>query len=145
MGENMTDVERARRFVEVNLFIICGSMPTLRKFLKRFMPKLMGSYGSASASKSAPYGDQSQNSKARRQQRTGYSQFDAVELDSIQDGKVGAEKGLGLNHTVVTAEGGLTKKERDARAAGRDDTSEEAILDNKAITYSKTFRVQYGE
>ncbi|KAH6672726.1 hypothetical protein F5X68DRAFT_264705 [Plectosphaerella plurivora] len=135
-------------FVEVNLFIICGSMPTLRKFLKRFMPKLMGSsYGSASASNPAPYGDQSQLSRARRQQRTGYSQFDAVELGSVA--KTGAETDSehhGSSHlAVVTAEGGLTKKERDARAANRDDTSEEAILDNKAITYSKTFRIQYDE
>ncbi|KXJ85327.1 hypothetical protein Micbo1qcDRAFT_107773, partial [Microdochium bolleyi] len=29
-------------FVEANLFIICGSMPTLRKFFKHFAPKLIG-------------------------------------------------------------------------------------------------------
>ncbi|KAH7038389.1 uncharacterized protein B0I36DRAFT_219936, partial [Microdochium trichocladiopsis] len=40
-------------FVEVNLFVICGSLPTLRKFFKHFAPRLVGSYG---YSNSTPYG-----------------------------------------------------------------------------------------
>ncbi|KAH7039590.1 uncharacterized protein B0I36DRAFT_390210 [Microdochium trichocladiopsis] len=35
-------------FVEANLFIICGSVPTLRKFFKHVAPKLIGSYADSS-------------------------------------------------------------------------------------------------
>ncbi|KAK2012360.1 integral membrane protein [Colletotrichum eremochloae] len=35
-------------FIEGNLFVICGSMPTLRKFFKHFAPKVMGTMSNSS-------------------------------------------------------------------------------------------------
>ncbi|KFA48247.1 hypothetical protein S40293_07378 [Stachybotrys chartarum IBT 40293] len=41
-------------FVEANLFVICGSMPTLRKFFRHVAPRIMGSSGGY-ASSHGPY------------------------------------------------------------------------------------------
>lgn len=41
-------------FVEANLFIICGSLPTIRKFFKHFAPKLVGSSSLSHGSLSYP-------------------------------------------------------------------------------------------
>ncbi|KAM0327989.1 hypothetical protein ACHAQA_005388 [Verticillium albo-atrum] len=129
-------------FVEVNLFIICGSMPTFRKFLKRFAPKLMGSSGASRPSKSAKYADGSQ-SKLHRQQRTGYAQFDTVEMGDLPDRKDSEQ--AGTRGTVVSVSGRPKGQEGAVGGELRDDSSEEAILDNKAITYSRTFQVQYSQ
>ncbi|KAF5669340.1 monocarboxylate transporter 8 [Fusarium circinatum] len=60
-------------FVEVNLFIICGCMPTFRKFFKRFAPKWMGS--SSDSGNSEPPSSDSLH-KVQRKKHTGYTQFD---------------------------------------------------------------------
>ncbi|KAF5242472.1 hypothetical protein FANTH_8638 [Fusarium anthophilum] len=60
-------------FVEVNLFIICGCMPTFRKFFKRFAPKWMGA-SSDSGSSEPPSSDSLH--KVQRKKHTGYTQFD---------------------------------------------------------------------
>ncbi|KAG7424641.1 Leporins efflux protein lepC [Fusarium oxysporum f. sp. raphani] len=60
-------------FVEVNLFIICGCMPTFRKFFKHFAPKWMGSSSDAVCSE-PPSSDLLQ--KVQRKKHTGYTQFD---------------------------------------------------------------------
>ncbi|KAM5374732.1 hypothetical protein ACJZ2D_006376 [Fusarium nematophilum] len=125
-------------FVEVNLFIICGSMPTFRKFLKKFAPRLMGSTGNSGPSKSTSY-DVSQ-SKMNRQQRTGYSQFDIVEMDNFEDNN--GPKGVRVETTVV---GSTTKADLEASRTTRDDTSEEAILDERSIAYTRTFHVGYSK
>ncbi|KAG7135208.1 hypothetical protein HYQ45_006927 [Verticillium longisporum] len=127
-------------FVEVSLFIIRGSMPTFRKFLKRFAPKLMGSsYGTSRPSRSAKYADGSQ-AKPYWQQRTGYAQFDSVEMGGLRadDG----EQQVGAGSTVVSVS--VTAKDVNDRGEMRDDTSEEGILANKTFAYSRTFQVQYG-
>ncbi|KAI8715252.1 hypothetical protein NCS52_01032500 [Fusarium sp. LHS14.1] len=116
-------------FVEVNLFIICGSMPTFRKFLKRLLPKWMGSSGQSHPSKPTTF-DTSQ-SKLHRQPHTGYTQFDIVELDNFSEHR---KEGV-IQATVADVE---------AKGSGRDDTSEEAILDERSIAYTKTFQVQYS-
>jgi hypothetical protein len=67
-------------FVEINLFVICGSMPTLRKFLKRFAPKLMGS--SIKSSNPGYYEYNTGNSNAPNRRRTGYAEFDGIEMGS---------------------------------------------------------------
>ncbi|CAM1503371.1 Fc.00g081470.m01.CDS01 [Cosmosporella sp. VM-42] len=127
-------------FVEVNLFIICGSMPTFRKFLKRFAPRWMGSSGTSGPSKSSGY-DISQ-SKQQRQQRTGYAQFDAVEMRNFsnRDGKDGR-----VQTTVVGSGGSLTDDDPEVRGTNRDDTSEEAILDERSIAYTRTFDINYSK
>ncbi|CRK11483.1 hypothetical protein BN1723_001815 [Verticillium longisporum] len=127
-------------FVEVNLFIICGSMPTFRKFLKRFAPKLMGSsYGTSRPSRSAKYADGSQ-AKPHWQQRTGYAQFDSVEMGGLRADN--GEQQMGAGSTVVSVR--VAAKDLNDRGEMRDDNSEEEILDNKTIVYSRTFQVQYG-
>ncbi|EGY13748.1 uncharacterized protein VDAG_00430 [Verticillium dahliae VdLs.17] len=127
-------------FVEVNLFIICGSMPTFRKFLKRFAPKLMGSsYGTSRPSRSAKYADGSQT-KPHWQQRTGYAQFDSVEMGGLRADN--GEQQMGAGSTVVSVR--VAAKDLNDRGEMRDDNSEEEILDNKTIVYSRTFQVQYG-
>ena len=115
-------------------------MPTFRKFLKRFAPKWMGSSGASRPSKSSGY-DISQNKQHRqqhRQQRTGYAQFDGVELHSFSN-KEGR-----IQTTVVGSGGSLTDDDREVRAANRDDTSEEAILDERSIAYTRTFDIKYS-
>ncbi|EEY14709.1 conserved hypothetical protein [Verticillium alfalfae VaMs.102] len=127
-------------FVEVNLFVMCGSMPTFRKFLKRFAPKLMGSsYGTSRPSRSAKYADGSQV-KPHWQQRTGYAQFDSVEMGGLRAD--GGEQQVGAGSTVVSVS--VAAKDLNDRGEMRDDTSEEGILDNKTIAYSRSFQVQYG-
>ncbi|KAI1032475.1 hypothetical protein LB503_012687 [Fusarium chuoi] len=72
-------------FVEVNLFIICGCMPTFRKFFKRFAPKWMGS-SSDSGSSEPPSHDSLH--KVQRKKHTGYTQFDtcgSLELATYPD------------------------------------------------------------
>ncbi|KAF7554825.1 hypothetical protein G7046_g6707 [Stylonectria norvegica] len=127
-------------FVEVNLFIICSSLPTFRKFLKRFAPKWMGSSAASRPSKSSAY-DLSQNKQHLQQhrgQRTGYSQFDAVEMQNFSN------KNSRIQTTVLGSGGSLTDEDREARAANRDDTSEEAILDETSIAYTRTFDIKYS-
>ncbi|KAF5649375.1 monocarboxylate transporter 8 [Fusarium sp. NRRL 52700] len=72
-------------FVEVNLFIICGCMPTFRKFFKRFAPKWMGS--SSDSGGSEPPSNDSLH-KVQRKKHTGYTQFDtcgSLELATYPD------------------------------------------------------------
>jgi hypothetical protein len=118
----------SRRFIEANLFVICGSMPTLRKFFKHFMPRIVGSSG-ASHYGTTSYGQHQQsNTLSRvRKGRSQYAQFpedNATELErfSDDDNKNGG--------TVVVG---------NASTEGlRDDHSERAILQ------TQTFTVQYS-
>ncbi|KAI8653867.1 hypothetical protein NCS56_01342000 [Fusarium sp. Ph1] len=115
-------------FIEANLFVICGSMPTLRKFFKHFMPRIVGSSG-ASHYGTTSYGQHQQsNTLSRvRKGRSQYAQFpedNATELErfSDDDNKNGG--------TVVVG---------NASTEGlRDDHSERAILQ------TQTFTVQYS-
>ncbi|KAJ3485159.1 hypothetical protein NLG97_g6877 [Lecanicillium saksenae] len=75
-------------FVEGNLFVICGSMPTLRRFVRHFFPKLFG------VNSPLPSKDSAQSTivtwgfgRTRKHQR--YSQFeeDANELQLFQAGQ----------------------------------------------------------
>lgn len=112
-------------------------MPTFRKFLKRFAPKLMGTSPSTGPSKSSAL-DISQ-SKLHRQQRTGYSQFDFVEMDNFSD-----SKDARMQSSVMGLGGSLTKESRGIRETNRDDTSEEAMLD-EAVAYTGKYHGGYSK
>ncbi|KAG9252520.1 uncharacterized protein F5Z01DRAFT_682666 [Emericellopsis atlantica] len=110
-------------FVEVNLFIICGSMPTLRKFLKRFIPKLFDSLGSR-PSQATPY--LVSGSKLTRGHRTGYSQFGGYAMEDMPDGRGGFKENAGSATANVSQATG--KNESTATVVGEDNVSEEAML-----------------
>ncbi|SPJ78313.1 related to monocarboxylate transporter 2 [Fusarium torulosum] len=67
--------------VEANLFIICTSMTTLRKFFQHVAPNWMGS---SIVYSSEPVPDQSQTNKQKRN-HTGHIQHDSVELANYPD------------------------------------------------------------
>jgi hypothetical protein len=137
-------------FLEANLFIICGSMPTLRKFFKHFAPTFMGgsssnpSYGPAryGAGPSKSYGLGSA-SRGTRKQRKQYEHFpEENELrtyptpdDSKNSNSLDRERGDGGGggNGIVTVDvaGGL-----DPEADNRSD---------KAILQTKSFTVTYDE
>lgn len=119
------------RFVEANLFVICGSMPTLRKFFKHFAPKLLGG-SSSNPSYGASYAVQqgtTAQSRARMQRRQ-YEQFpednelQAYPADDDDDGKSKAQ--------------GFTANTIDIGAGEGDDNHSE-----KAILQTKSFTIQY--
>ncbi|KAI9900495.1 hypothetical protein N3K66_004757 [Trichothecium roseum] len=60
--------------LEANFFVICGSMPTLRKFFKHFAPRLMGSSPSTKRPGPSPHEGGSALDRIRRQRR--YAHFD---------------------------------------------------------------------
>ncbi|WAO95525.1 Hypothetical protein NCS54_01315100 [Fusarium falciforme] len=111
-------------FIEANLFVICGSMPTLRKLFKHFMPRIVGSSG-ASHYGATSYGQHQQSNTLSpvRKGRSQYAQFpedNATELErfSDDDNKNGG--------TVVVG---------NASTEGlRDDHSDRAILQTQAFT-----------
>lgn len=60
-------------------------------------------------------------------------------MDNVKDGKSvdGQNPSGGVGGPSVSMD-------REAGRAKRDDTSEEAILDNKSIAHTRTFQVQYS-
>ncbi|KAI8173079.1 Satratoxin biosynthesis SC1 cluster protein 4 [Colletotrichum sp. SAR 10_86] len=118
-------------FIEGNLFVICGSMPTLRKFFKHFAPKLMGtstnpsSYGAVYHASYA--NQQSHNTKSRA--RSQYQQFsDQNEMHTFHsDHKRGMDDDSAFT-SVVVAGGGRESA---------DDMSDKAILQTKTVTIQR--------
>lgn len=135
----LIDADNIRRLVEANLFIICGSMPTLRKFFKHFAPKLMG--GSTGNSTGAKYGAHGyaygggdrrleNGTGASRKMRRKYENFDDHEMGVFQT--AGRDSG-GDDKLPVTSETTI-------------DGGSDKINDNssdKAILQTKTFDVRY--
>lgn len=137
-------------FVEGNLFVICGSMPTLRKFFKHFLPRLMGtsgqgsSYGAYGTGGGGTGGNaQRSNTISRmRNKSRNYAQFasdangsndniseeDAMEMERFSGDKKG---GHGIAGATVTV-GAVSPA--DGGEAQRDDHSERAILQTKSFT-----------
>ncbi|KAJ4258078.1 hypothetical protein NW762_008218 [Fusarium torreyae] len=120
------------RITEANLFIICGSMPTFRKFFKRFAPKWMGS--SDHSDPSRPTTDQS-HSKVQRLQHTGYTQFDMTELEDYLD----IERGQN-NQTSITQ-----SNNSGTVGSSLENISEEAISEQGKATYITTAQLGYSQ
>jgi hypothetical protein len=118
---------------EANLFIVCGSMPTLRKFFKRIAPKWMGSSPTPEeAVVIESVSDQSSRfglDKTKKKKHTGYSQFDTLELGNYPE--------------TVSQETQVVAVKSDEGELGNVlyNTSEEAILQQSAIAYTKSFEV----
>ncbi|KAK7453059.1 integral membrane protein [Colletotrichum acutatum] len=119
-------------FVEANLFVICGSMPTLRKFFKHFAPKLMGSSTNPSSyavgGYRMSYAHQRSTNAMKSRQRKQYEQFpDENEMHTFHsDRKRTNEEDPGFSSVVV--------------AGGResaDDMSDKAILQTKTVTIQR--------
>ncbi|EXK78255.1 hypothetical protein FOQG_17061 [Fusarium oxysporum f. sp. raphani 54005] len=120
-------------FVEVNLFIICGCMPTFRKFFKHFAPKWMGSSSDAVCSE-PPSSDLLQ--KVQRKKHTGYTQFDtcgSLELATYPDT---------VSRTAQVTTGSICSG---VMGSALDNASEEAILQQSKIVCTKTYNVSHSE
>lgn len=139
--------------VEANLFIICASLPTLRKFLKHVAPKLVGESIYGRSSKGATGGGTAPPSALRtigsvtasgvgKKQRNQYSQFDFAD-DASQHG--------GRNECIVMSRyssGGVEDNHEDRVWA--DDGSERAIVKEGGkeigkIIRTKTVTVEYHQ
>ncbi|KAM0817369.1 hypothetical protein AB5N19_03174 [Seiridium cardinale] len=112
-------------FVEANIFIVCGSIPTLRKFCKHFAPRLMGS--SNATSKPSYIADQyaSRQTRARKQGNQYHPFPDENEMRTFSSQRdATGDKATGISTAVVdTGPRGET-----------DNTSQEAILQTKSFT-----------
>lgn len=104
------------RHLEANLFIICGSAPTLRKFFQHFAPRLVGSSRKSSRT-------------AYRKNRSGYREFrDPVELGVLAN-RAGSDTD-GNAHARATVEACIG-------GVGSDDHNDGAILE------TRTYDVEY--
>ena len=123
-------------------------MPTFRKFLRRFAPRLMGTdgsrtdqykYGASDYARSSTYG--TIQSRLRRQTRQSYAQFDALEMEDF-DRAEEVKQGVGLARTTVHVSSPLSNGERVAtRNSMRDEASDEGILPGTAIECTRTVDV----
>ncbi|KAF4978722.1 hypothetical protein FZEAL_4942 [Fusarium zealandicum] len=110
-------------FVEANLFVICGSLPTLRKFFKHFMPRFVGSSG-GSGYGGASYGQNQQSNPLSRVRkgRSHYAQFpedNGTELErfSNDDTKNGGTVIVGVGRNGgLRDDHNLTNQQRDELA-----------------------------
>ncbi|RYP19383.1 hypothetical protein DL765_003356 [Monosporascus sp. GIB2] len=121
-------------FVEANLFIICGSMPTLRRFCRHVAPGFFGDSQSRPSAESGPSssGGRASNRNIARKARNQYEKFgDSTELYSM----TGRERSKSQRvMTVQVATGG---------GSGDDDRSDRAIMENAQIVQTKTVTVEY--
>ncbi len=131
-------------FIESNLFVICGSMPTIRKFFKHFAPRLMGASSSDKSyanrygpsgyagggfdSKNVTIGGVATGPRSRKL-RSQYENFDDDnEMEIFESASKDSDNGKNQSSTVTVDGSG---------AAQPDNGSEKAILQ------TTTFTVQY--
>lgn len=137
------------RFIEANLFVICGSMPTLRRFVKHVAPKLLGdSRGTQQQSAEherarssfTPAKSRSSKSKSSKsasshagQHYSAYNRLEEHDMYSLTT----FLRNEPHTSATGTVEAGL--KTRDD-----DEGSEKAIIQDTAnIVQTKTFSVQF--
>ncbi len=133
---------RLSSFVEVNLFIICASMPTFRRFFRYILPRLFGSTDNNSGIKA--YG----SSSGRLGRQREYAQFSSV---GAQD-ENGVPGNYEMGHVSRTHDGdGAGRHTADVYAVGDREPSAKNSDDNlilegdKAIVQTRTFIVEYNK
>ncbi|RYO80226.1 hypothetical protein DL766_009285 [Monosporascus sp. MC13-8B] len=107
-------------FVEANLFIICGSMPTLRRFCRHVAPGLFSDSQSKPSAENGPSssGGGASNRNIARKARNQYEKFgDSTELYSMA-GRGRSKSQQGMTAQVATGSG-----------SGDDDRSDKAIIE----------------
>ncbi|KAK7209017.1 hypothetical protein V2G26_016195 [Clonostachys chloroleuca] len=132
-------------FIEANLFIICGSMPTFRKFFQKFAPKWLGSsYGSQNhPSRGNTY--KMSGSMVSRQHRTGYSQFDDAESDSLSAKELQQLSGAtGKIESIVT--GHVTSVDCEAAGGSQEQNmvGKDIIVNGRGIGFTRTIAIKYS-
>ncbi|RYP05980.1 hypothetical protein DL764_003440 [Monosporascus ibericus] len=133
--------------LELNLLIICGAMPTLRRFLNHVAPSLMRSSGhsprtDANTPRTRPFGTSGKRRKQYYARFGSSREEDEVEFETLS--RMGAKKhknGEGSTAVVIgaqtaTVETGVEASSWDARARGKDNNE-------KAIVTTKTVTIQY--
>ncbi|RYP52370.1 hypothetical protein DL768_002481 [Monosporascus sp. mg162] len=130
--------------LELNLLIICGAMPTLRRFLNHVAPSLMRSSGHDSRSDPNTPRTRSFGTSGKRRKQY-YARFgssreeDEVEFETLS--RMGAKKhknGEGSTTVVIgaqtaTVETGVEDSSWNARFRG-EDNSDKAIVTTKTVT-----------
>lgn len=113
--------------LECNLTIICGTVPTLKRFLKHVFPKLLGSSWSSDRKSSKtpalkPYPFRTIGGSYRNR----YAQFGGSDGDlemAVWEGDRGGTKGAGVSTVVMGPEDPKTE----------DDNSDRAIVMTKTV------------
>lgn len=119
------------------MFIICASMPTLRKFFKHFAPKLVGSSNSNNDTTPSKYGRFSSkeletvggSNGLSRKQRRQYESFGEHELEMLDELR-GDRKKVMMNE--ITVDSGTERSHADNAS-------------DKAILQTTTFKINYDE
>lgn len=121
--------------LECNLLVICGTVPTLKKFFRHMLPKLMGSADEVNEQADTPRVTPRTKANYGYNRRNPYAQFDdgrheSTELEMTRwDGAEGHDqngvKG-GVSQTVVI--GGQTRA-----TASDDDNSEKGIVETRSV------------
>ncbi|RYP62907.1 hypothetical protein DL771_009523 [Monosporascus sp. 5C6A] len=121
-------------FVEANLFIICGSMPTLRRFCRHVAPRFFGDTQNKQSAEHGPSssGGRASNRNIARKMRNKYEKFsDGNELYAMS-GRGRSTKQRGMSVQIATG-----------RGSGDDDRSDKAIMENAQILQTRTVTVAY--
>ncbi|RYP55173.1 hypothetical protein DL768_000167 [Monosporascus sp. mg162] len=121
-------------FIEANLFIICGSMPTLRRFCRHVAPRFFGDSQSKPSADNGPSssGGRASNLNIARKARNQYEKFgDSTELYAMS-GRGRSKNQRGMTVQIATGTG-----------SGDDDRSDKAIMENAQIVQTKTVTVAY--